>query len=74
MRAVAGKAMLYTVQAYVVVSNGPWRASIGLPTFLLDSEIQAIRDEAHASDIARRMLGSIAPADSEIHVSVAARD
>ena len=61
----------WVVQAQVVIKTGKWRKTVPLPTFLLHADIQGITSDENAEKIAKKMLASIAPKGSEIHVGVA---
>jgi hypothetical protein len=59
----------YIVQAQITQTRDGWRRSFGLPTFLLDGNIQGIISEAHAEQIARNLIISIDP-NAKISLSV----
>lgn len=60
----------YIVQAQVVRVRDGWRCSTGVPSFILDAELQGIIHAAHAQEIAESMLRELAPDAEAIHVSV----
>jgi hypothetical protein len=66
--------MLYTVVAQVVRSDNGWRSSAGVPTFLLDSNVQGIEHVEHAASIAYRLLRTVAGDDAEIFFGIAGED
>jgi hypothetical protein len=68
--------MLYAVSAIVhmqrtespglIDKTTAWKSSIPLPTFYLDSNVQGIMSEDHATRIVRTMLESIGHTDVSI--------
>lgn len=62
--------MLYYISVQVVEENRDGsRTSWGLPTFVLDSDVQGIVDREHAERIAKDMLGGIAREGITLHLS-----
>lgn len=67
--------MLYTVVAQVVhTSTDGWRRGVGVPTFLLDSNMQGIVHVEHAAQIAYDLLRTVAGDDAEIFFGIAGED
>lgn len=70
--------MKYLISAqavvYNVVEGKAEKTSVGLPTFLLDSNIQGITSAEHAKAIAERVLLSIMPDYSKVSVMVGEMD
>lgn len=63
------------VESRKVVQRVMYR-HLSLPTFLLDSNIQGIRGEVHAGEIAQQMVTMLLPEKehAEISISVARRE
>jgi hypothetical protein len=58
--------MFYIVSAQVVSEKNGWRCSVQAPSFYLNSDVQGIRDAAHAEHIAESILKAGNP-DAEVH-------
>lgn len=49
---------LYAVQATIEVGQAGWVRARQVPTFYLDPNVQGIRDERHAHQIAAEIIGA----------------
>jgi hypothetical protein len=54
----------YYVQAQVVYEKDGWRGSVGVPTFVLDANVQGILCIAHAEKVARQIVDPLGVAET----------
>jgi hypothetical protein len=59
----------YYVQAQVTYVKDGWHGSVGVPTFVLDGNVQGILCIAHAEKVARQIVDPLGVAEA-VHVSV----
>ncbi len=65
-------ALLYSVSASLEWQDGEWTCSRQLPTFLLNANIQGIRDCADAEAIVRKICGGPDGCQVKVHASAVA--
>jgi hypothetical protein len=63
--------MLYTIQATITYKRSDGTITAQLPTFLLDSNIQGIKDANHAKFIAEEIINPTRNKNLKVEVSVA---
>lgn len=60
---------MYMVQARLIYQKGGWSGSAGLPTFLLDPDIQCIQNTEHAKRIAKRIINPLGEFECAMEVA-----